>query len=156
MSTINNINPAALLPPASTSSSSSNGGQTLTQNDFLKIMVAQFTQQDPLAGGSDGGSGGASGDYVTQLMNMTNLTTMQTMSSQQAMQLAQSLPGATVQLSVNGSNVQGVVQQTTLNNGTVYLTVGGQQYPSTDLISVIQPAAVTTTPSSTTETVATN
>ena len=141
MSTINSIN--ANTPPAA---ASTGNNQTLTQADFLQIMVAQFTQQDPLASGSDGGGGSSTSDYVNQLMSMTNLTTLQTMSGQQAQQLAQSLPGATVEVSDNGNTVNGVVQSARVDSSTggVYFTVGGTEYPSADLYAVEQTAAGTT------------
>jgi flagellar hook assembly protein FlgD len=155
MSTINSIN--ASTPPASTTTTS-NGSQTLTQADFLKIMVAQFTQQDPLAS-SDGSGGSSTNDYVNQLMSMTNLTTLQTMSGQQAQQLVESLPGATVVVSNNGTQSTGVVQSARIDptTGAVDFTVGGVEYPSTDLYSVEQTAAQTTaattpTPTSTSPT----
>jgi flagellar hook assembly protein FlgD len=145
MSTVTNINTNT---PTSSSSSNSPGlvnvgGQTLTQADFLKIMIAQFTQQDPLAG-SDG-SGGSSGtsDYVNQLLSMTNLTTLQTMSGQQATQLVETLPGATVNIADNGVDSSGVVQSARVDSstGAVYFTVGGTEYPSSDLYSIQQTAA---------------
>ena len=151
MSTINSIN--ANTPPAT---AATGNNQTLTQADFLQIMVAQFTQQDPLASGSDGG-GSSTSDYVNQLMSMTNLTTLQTMSGQQAQQLAQSLPGATVEVDNNGVYSSGVVQSARVDSSTlgVYFTVGGTEYPSSDLYSVEQTAAGaanTTTPAATTPT----
>src|ERR1700735_204030 len=78
---------------------SGNPNDTLTQADFLQIMVAQFENQDPMAD-SDGGGGTGTSDYVEELMSMTNITTMQTMSQQQSMQLASSLPGSSVTLNV--------------------------------------------------------
>jgi flagellar hook assembly protein FlgD len=134
---------------------SANGSQTLTQADFLKIMVAQFTKQDPLASGDGSGSNSTS-DYVTQLMSMTNLTTLQTMSGQQAQQLAGSLPGATVEVDDQGNFSSGVVQSARVDasNLGVYFTVGGKEYPSTDLYAISQTAAAatsgTTTPTSST------
>src|ERR1700753_86299 len=85
---------------------SSGGTGTLSQADFLKIRVAQFTNQDPLSSSDGSGSSGTS-DYVNELMGMTNLTTMQTMSNQMSMQLAGSLPGSTVILNNNGAAVSG-------------------------------------------------
>src|SRR5208282_1515727 len=137
MSNITAIN--ASTPSTSSSSPvvTSNGSQVLTQADFLKIMVAQFTQQDPLASGSDGSGGSSTSDYVNQLMSMTNLTTLQTMSGQQAQQLAETLPGATVEISDNGNTSSGVVQSARYDtsSGNVYFTVGGTEYPSSDLYS---------------------
>lgn len=142
MSTINAIN--ASTPTASSTAASSNPNQALTQQDFLQIMVAQFTQQDPLADGSDG-SGSSTNDYVSQLMSMTNLTTLQTMSGQQAQQLANSLPGATVEVDNNGNYTSGVVQSARVDTSNlgVYFTVGGTEYPSSDLYSIAQTAAQT-------------
>src|ERR1700761_1533489 len=88
--------------PASSDANSAN--DTLTQADFLQIMVAQFENQDPMAD-SDGGGGSGTSDYVEELMSMTNITTMQTMSQQQSMQLAGTLPGSTVVLNDNGTEV---------------------------------------------------
>jgi len=122
-----------------------NPNSPLTQADFLKIMVAQFTQQDPLASDGSGGSGSSTSDYVTQLMSMTNLTTLQTMSGQQAQQLAESLPGATVQVDNNGAYSTGVVQSSRVDASSlgVYFTVNGTEYPSADLYSIQQTAAQT-------------
>jgi len=140
-STITNIN--ATIPTASSTATTTSGSQTLTQADFLKIMVAQFTQQDPLASGSDGGGGSSTNDYVNQLMSMTNLTTLQTMSGQQAQQLAESLPGATVEVDNNGVDSTGVVQSARVDSSNlgVYFTVNGTEYPSADLYSIQQTAA---------------
>jgi flagellar hook assembly protein FlgD len=168
---MSNIGNVTLLSPSSTSSStgststvSSNSSQTLTQQDFLKIMVAQFTQQDPLSS-SDGSGGGDSGtsSYVSQLMAMTNLTTEQTMSSQQLEQLANALPGATVEVNNNGTNVTGVVQKTAVDaNGGLDLIINGKSYLSSTLVSIDQTqaqaavaaaaSATATTPATTTAT----
>ncbi len=144
--TITSIN--ATTPPATTASSNPN--QTLTQADFLKIMVAQFTQQDPLSSGDGSSNSSGTSDYVNQLMSMTNLTTMQTMSSQlttsTGQQLAESLPGETVDVSDNGNASSGVVQSARVDpsTGAVDFTVNGTEYPSTDLYSIQQTAAHTT------------
>ena len=152
MSTITSIPPTAATTPITTAAATttpatssptivSSGSQTLTQADFLKIMVAQFTQQDPLASGDSGSSDSGTSDYVNELMSMTNLTTMQTISSQDAIQLASTLPGASVQLSVNGATVSGAVQNASIDSGTLYVTINGTQYPASDLIAVTQTAA---------------
>jgi flagellar hook assembly protein FlgD len=144
MSTIGNV---TLLSPGSSTSStssttSSNSSQTLTQQDFLKIMVAQFTQQDPLSSGGDGGGDSGTSSYVSQLMAMTNLTTEQTMSAQQQDMLANSLPGATVSVNNNGVTVTGVVQSTAVDpNGGLDLVINGQSYLSSNLLSINQTQA---------------
>ncbi len=126
-------------PPTPAPTYSSNGTQVLTQQDFLQIMVAQFSNQDPLSDSSDSGAT----SYVNQLMSMSNLTTMQTMSGQQAQQLVETLPGATVEISDNGTASSGVVQTARVDatTGAVYFTVNGKEYPSSDIYSVDQTAA---------------
>ena len=121
-------------------SNGANGAGGLTQADFLQIMVAQFTNQDPLSSSDGSGSSGTS-DYVNELMSMTNLTTMQTMSSQMSMQLAGSLPGSTVILNNNGAQVSGLVTNAQIENATLYITVGGKSYPAADLVQVTQSQA---------------
>jgi flagellar hook assembly protein FlgD len=144
---------AAATPSSGSSSSStvpteaSGANQTLTQADFLKIMVAQFSNQDPLSSSDGSGNSSGTSDYVNELIAMTNLTTQQTISQQQALQLASTLPNATVTISVNNSTVSGVVSNATIQNATLYVTVNGTQYPASDLTSVV-PA--TATPASTT------
>ena len=131
---------------SNTSSGTYQGGSTgstngsLTQQQFLQIMVAQFENQDPLSSSDGSGSSGTS-DYVEELMSMTNITTMQTMSQQQSMQLASSLPGSTVVLNNNGAEVSGTVTGAQIENATLYVTVNGQQYPASDLVSVTQSQA---------------
>jgi hypothetical protein len=89
---------------------------------------------------------------------------MQNMSSELTTQLAAALPGSTVELSVNGSPIDGVVQKTSVSNGDVYLTINGQQYDASNLVSIDQTAgqaaaaaaasaaAATTTPATTSTT----
>ncbi len=151
MSIIGNVN--ASTPTSNTSNSgsgtSTSTGQTLTQQDFLQLMVAQFTQQDPLSDeGSGAGGSSSTTDYINQLLSMTNLATMQTMSSQmttssgqQAMQLASSLPGATVEVTGNGGTAAGVVQKARVSGSNLYLTINGQEYSGASLISIDQTAA---------------
>jgi len=78
-------------------------------------------------------------------MSMTNLTTLQTMSGQQSQQLADSLPGATVEVDSNGNYTTGVVQSARVDTSNlgVYFTVNGTEYPSSDLYSINQTAAQT-------------
>jgi flagellar hook assembly protein FlgD len=131
---------AASTPTTALPDNSNAANDTLTQADFLQIMVAQFENQDPMADSDGGGSSGTS-DYVQELMSMTNITTMQTMSQQQSMQLAGTLPGSTVVLDDNGSAVSGVVSNASIENATLYITVNGTQYPASDLVSITQTQA---------------
>ena len=147
---MSNVGSVTTLPPSNTTSTTGNASSTLTQADFLQLMVAQMTQQDPLSDSSDGGGGSSTSDYVNQLMSMTNLTTMQTMSSQQGVALAQQLPGATVSLTDSaGDSISGVVSATTITTNGVSVTVNGVTYPASD-ITGITPATTPNTGTSNT------
>ena len=147
MSTVGNV---TLLSPSTNTSTTGSATTALTQQDFLQLMVAQMTQQDPLSDSSDGGGGSSTSDYVNQLMSMTNLTTMQTMSSQQGVALAQQLPGATVSLTdSDGNSISGVVTATTVSTNGVSVTVNGVTYPASD-ITGITPATTPNTGTSNT------
>ncbi len=148
MSTVSNV---TLLNPSSTTSTTANPNATLSQQDFLQLMVAQFQAADPLASDSGGGGSSSSGtsDYVNQLMSMTNLTTMQTMSAQQGLQLAQTLPGATVTITTpQHTTVSGLVTGTSLSSGTVNVTVNGETYPSSEITALTPPASAAANPAS--------
>jgi flagellar hook assembly protein FlgD len=147
---MSNVGSVSILSPSATTSTTGNAATTLTQQDFLQLMVAQFQAQDPLAddsGSGDSGSGGGAADYVNQLMSMTNLTTLQTVSSQQGLQLAQSLPGQTVTITnPDNTTTTGVVTGSTVVNGAVEVTVGGLAYPITEITSVQPTPVASTTP----------
>jgi len=147
---MSNVGSVTTLPPSNTTSTTGNASSTLTQADFLQLMVAQMTQQDPLSSGDGGGGDSSTSDYVNQLMSMTNLTTMQTMSSQQGVALAQQLPGATVSLTdSDGNSISGVVTATTVSTNGVSVTVNGVTYPASD-ITGITPATTPNTGTSNT------
>jgi hypothetical protein len=107
------------------------------------LMVAQFTQQDPLASGDSSGVGDSgTSDYVNQLMSMTNLTTLQSVSAQQGVQLAQTMPGSTISVTdTSGNTYSGPVQQTIIDSSGVNVVINGVEYPSSDITAVSQSEA---------------
>ncbi len=144
MSTTSPVVGAAPTNTTSTTSTNNTGNSVdgLTQADFLKIMVAQFTNQDPLSDSDGSGSSGGSASYIQELMSMTNITTLQTMSQQQNIELAGTLPGATVSLNDGYGNISsGVVTAASIQNATLTITVNGKQYPATDLVSITPASA---------------
>lgn len=151
---MSNVGSVSILSPTSTTSTTGSASQTLTQQDFLKLMVAQFQAQDPLAsdsGSGGGGSGGGTADYVNQLMSMTNLTTMQTMSAQQGLLLAQSLPGQTATITKpDNTTVTGVVTSTSVTGSGVDVTINNTAYPITEITALAPTAATPTTTGTTT------
>jgi flagellar basal-body rod modification protein FlgD len=113
--------------------------QTLNQQDFLQLLVAQMQNQDPLNPQSDT-------DMAAQMAQFTSLTQSSAMSSSLSMLQANSLIGSTVSLQVDPqTTASGVVQGVVLNGGTPQIIVNGTTY---DLSQVTGVTPTVTTPAS--------
>ena len=117
--------------------------QTLDQKDFLKLLVAQMTQQDPINPKSDI-------EMIPQMVSFSTLAQSQTMQkdieklrSQQSVLQANSLLGRTVEISgANGTHVIGSVSAVQMVEGTPKLTVNSQNYDLSQVLN-IRPAEIT-------------
>jgi flagellar basal-body rod modification protein FlgD len=143
----NNVSP---LSAATSSSSASvpvlpaNPSQTLNQNDFLKVLVAQLQYQDPTNPQSNT-------DMAAQLAQFTSLQQATQSSTSLAMLQANSLVGCTVSVQIDPQNsMSGVVQGVVLNNGTPQITVASTNATTgqvtVDNYSLSQVTSVTPTP----------
>jgi flagellar basal-body rod modification protein FlgD len=118
--------------------------QTLTQNNFLQLLVAQMENQDPMNPQSDT-------DMAAQMAQFTSLTQSSAMSSSLSMLQANSLIGSTVSLQIDPkTTASGVVQGVILNGGTPQIIVNGSTYDLSQVTSVTPTVAVPTTPTPTT------
>ena len=122
------------------------GQQTLTQNNFLQLLVSQMENQDPLNPQSDT-------QMAAQMAQFTSLTQSSAMSSSLSMLQANSLIGSTVTLQTDsaGDTASGVVQSvtagTTASNGVPQIMVNGQLYNVSQVLTITPtPASTTTTP----------
>ncbi len=106
-------NPAAAT---GTTSQTASSGQTLTQNDFLKLLVAQMQYQDPMNPQSD-----------TQMAQFTSLQQTTQMSSSLSMLQANNLVGSTVTVQTDPNNpsslTTGVVTGVTMTSGSPQIQV---------------------------------
>ena len=136
------INSTANVSTGTTSSDTISGSQqTLTQNDFLQLLVAQMQNQDPLNPQSDT-------QMAAQMAQFTSLTQSSAMSSSLSMLQANSLIGSTVSLQVDPkTTASGVVQGVVLNGTTPQVIVNGTNYNLSQVISVT-PTPATTSSSS--------
>src|SRR5271168_2374001 len=131
--------------PADTVSNTSQ--QTLTQNDFLQLLVSQMENQDPTNPQSDT-------DMAAQMAQFTSLTQSSAMSSSLSMLQANSLIGSTVtvQTDSQGDTTSGVVQSVKLgassSDGTPQIMINGTAYDLSSVLSVT-PATPSTTPTAT-------
>jgi len=116
--------------------------QTLGQDDFLKLLVAQLSAQDPMNPVSNA-------DFAAQMAQFSTLQTTQTMQGNMAAVQAGvgvleansllSLLGKTVSLqTANGQTVTGVVSSLQYQSGNPTITVNGQAYSVTQVTSISQ------------------
>ena len=146
------------VSPVNTSTASNNNvsdaissatSQTLSEQDFLNLLVTQMTSQDPL-------NPMTNEDMVDQMVQFSTLqsnTSMQsTLGGMQTNQLfseANSMIGmqVNVQTDSNGDTSQGVVSGVDLSSGTPQIVVNGQSYNLSQVLSVTPPATPSTTQS---------
>jgi flagellar basal-body rod modification protein FlgD len=113
--------------------------QTLGQADFLKLLVAQLSAQDPMNPVSNT-------DFAAQMAQFSTLQTTQSMQTNMAAVQAgltglsaNNLLGKTVNLqTTNGLSVTGVVSSVQYQSGTPNIVVNGQAYDLSQVTSVSQ------------------
>jgi flagellar basal-body rod modification protein FlgD len=123
-------------------STSSSPTQSLSQADFLKLLVAQMTSQDPL-------NPTDSQNILTQTVQLSTLqsnTTLQStlaqLNSNQSLSQASSMLGRQVTLQVdNTTTAQGVVSSIDVSSGTPMIVVNGTEYSLDQVISISTPSA---------------
>jgi flagellar basal-body rod modification protein FlgD len=126
--------------------------QTLTQNDFLQLLVAQMENQDPMDPQSDT-------DMAAQMAQFTSLTQSTAMSGSLSALQANSLIGSTVtvQTDSTGDTASGIVTSVALgaasSDGTPQILINGTAY---DLSSVVSVTPTVTTPATNSQTPASN
>jgi flagellar basal-body rod modification protein FlgD len=148
ISTANNVS------SRTTSSDTISGPQqTLTQNNFLQLLVAQMQNQDPMNPQSDT-------QMASQMAQFTALQQSSDMSSSLSMLQANSLIGSTVTLQLDSQHtasgvVQGVQLGASSSDGTPQVVVNGTAYDLKQVLS-ITPPATTQAPATSSSTPATN
>ena len=124
-----------------------NAGKTaLGQADFLKLLTAQLSAQDPMEPMQNT-------EFISQMANFTSLQNSQSLldsfksfQAQQSIASAPSYLGKYVTLNDPSLGpVSGIVDSVSMANGTPSLIIGGKNY-ATSLVTAIStsaPAAVT-------------
>lgn len=115
---------------SSTTDSYTNPGSTLTEADFLELLVAQIQYQDPLNPQS-------STDMAAQLAQFSSLQQATDSSSSLSMLQANSLVGSTVTIQVSDTKTtSGEVTGVVMSDGTPEITVGGTNYKLSQVTAV--------------------
>ena len=140
------VNATSNVTPGSTSTdSSSSAGKTLSQADFLKLLVAQMTAQDPLNPSNNQ-------DLLSQTVQLSTLqsnTSLQSIMTQlqssQGLTQAGALLGRNVTVQASGTTTaQGVVSSVDIASGTPMIVVNGVSYGMDKVLSISTPTQTST------------
>ena len=118
--------------------------QTLGQDDFLKLLVAQMSQQDPMNPMKDS-------EFIAQMAQFSALEQSKAMQQDMSSLRASSLLGQTVEVADAAEDSgfrTGVVTAVKVEKGIPQLIVNGNKYLLSDVQSIqptlLNPSAVTT------------
>ena len=116
--------------------------KSLGQDDFIKLLTTQMSNQDPMNPVSDT-------EQIAQLAQFSSLQSMNSLLTNSQLASASSMIGKNVTaVAADGTVSSGTVDSALLNSGTVYVSFGGQAYAYTS-ISQVEAAPVATTPTTT-------
>ena len=114
--------------------------KTLGQEDFIKLLTTQMSNQDPMKPISDT-------DQIAQLAQFSSLQSMNSLLTNSQLSGASTMIGKNVTaLSTDGKAHSGTVESVQMNSGAVYVTIDGQAYAYTTISQVKAAVAPTTTP----------
>ena len=147
----NPISAAAILPPGNivdttTTAATASANNTLTQNDFLKLLVAQMSAQDPLNPQSNT-------DFAAQMAQFSALQTSQAtqgdmslLQASQQVQQANGMIGRNVTLMAqDGTTPTGLVMGVQIVSGVPKIVVNGSLYDMSQVLA-ISASPITSTP----------
>ena len=124
------VNPTSpMSTPATAGSQVQNAGATLGKDDFLKILVGELQNMDPMSQSNDPTQTTSQMTQFSILEQITNLNTSQTtLTASEKQSQAISLLGKTVDYTAaDGSDQSGAVQKVDFaSDGSISLTIGGQ------------------------------
>ncbi len=131
------------LPDGATALAGAN--QTLGQEDFLKLLVAQMSSQDPLNPQSDLDSIAQMAQFSGLEQNKATQAEIAGLRNDQQLQSASNLLGRSVTLQSDAETlVSGTVDAVQVSDGTPYLIVGDACYSLSQLLSVTQAPVLAT------------
>ena len=129
---------------AASADSIPNPSQTLNQNDFLQLLVAQIQYQDPMNPQSDT-------QMAAQMAQFTALQQATQSTTSLAMMQANSLIVSTVSVQIDSTTppVTGVVQGVSMATGAPQIVVNGTPYSVSQVTAVVPTPTtpITATPS---------
>ncbi len=128
----------------------STGSQTLSQNDFLNLLVAQMKAQDPLNPQTDTAMAAQMAQFTALQQTGTMSNNIATLLTQQQLSQANGMLGNTVSLQADSNTVvSGVVQSVQISGGTPQIVVNNQAYNLSQVLSISPTAATAATAAAT-------
>ena len=104
--------------------------KTLGQDDFLRLLVTQFTNQDPMQPMKDT-------EYIAQMAQFTSLAQAKSMTVSTQFTQANALIGRTVDLqSDQDTQTTGIVTAVQVKAGTPKIVVDGQPYDLSTVLAI--------------------
>jgi len=117
-----------------TSTEVRNPKSTLDQDDFIKLLLTQLQNQDPLSPMEDT-------DFIAQMAQFTSLQEMSALNSSFDFSSAVSLIGKTVNAKQTVDNetsiITGMVEKVSVEEGKVYATVNNTQVLLENILQVL-------------------
>jgi len=113
------------------------GSKTLSQNDFLKLLVAQMSAQDPMNPQTDTQMAAQMAQFTSLQQSSTMSNNIATMLSQQQALQATGMLGGTVSLQVDAKTITtGVVQGVQFDGGTPKIMVNNTAYDLSQVLTL--------------------
>jgi len=110
--------------------------QTLSQDDFLKLLVAQLTSQDPMNPQTDTQFAAQMAQFTALQQTSTISDNIATMLAQQQVLQANSMLGGTVSLLADGKAISGVVEAVQFDSGVPKVVVNGAAYDLSQVLTL--------------------
>ncbi|MFA5675349.1 MAG: flagellar hook capping FlgD N-terminal domain-containing protein [Christensenellales bacterium] len=111
------------------------GNSNLSQQDFLKILVAQMANQNPLEPAGHG-------EFLAQMAQFSLLEGFQTLSQSFATSQAYGMIGKYVYIEDSIGLIFGKVDGVVNENGVNYVLVGGETYNTVKVAGVMDPSSI--------------
>ena len=115
-------------------------GSDLGQDDFLQLLTAELSAQDPLNPKKDS-------EFIAQIMQISALEQAQATQAdiaalryEQRLLQANAMLGQEVDLNANEGPLSGQVTAVRMENGVPMLVVSGQSYDFDQLLAIARPA----------------
>jgi len=113
--------------------------QSLTQDDFLKLLTVQLQNQDPLKPMEDAQFMGQMAQFASLEQTRALNTTVSTLSTSLGFTSAQQFLGKNVTLNNEGTDVTGTVTGVMLVSGVPQILVNGTAYTTDKVVAVTLP-----------------